>query len=262
MRSDEISDGTNSTLYLIIVYEGDTKMINREQLYFLSRNYGAELDEIALDRFDKYAEILTEWNSFMNLTAITQPDEIIKKHFIDSLSVLTAVSIPEGASLIDVGTGAGFPGIPLLIARNDLKVTLLDSTNKRLDFIRAVLENIGLEAKVVHMRAEEAGKNPDFREKYDFATARAVANLRDLSEYCLPFVKRGGYFLSMKGSKAEEEIPTAKKAIHILGGEIEDKISFDIGEVGERMIVKIKKISQTPTKYPRASAKIAKFPIE
>lgn len=237
-------------------------MINKEQLHLLAMHYNIELDEAALERFDKYAEILTEWNSFMNLTAITEPDEIIKKHFIDSLSVLTAVHIPEGASLIDVGTGAGFPGIPLLIARTDLKVTLLDSTNKRLEFIKAVLETIGLEAKVVHMRAEEAGKNPDFREKYDFATARAVANLRDLSEYCLPFVKKGGYFLSMKGAKAEDEIPPAKKAIHILGGEIEDKIGFDIGEVGERMIVKIKKISQTPTKYPRPSAKIAKFPLE
>lgn len=237
-------------------------MINKEMLRKGALAYGVELDEEALERFDRYAEILTEWNSFMNLTAIKEPDEIVQKHFIDSLSLLSAVEIPKGASLIDVGTGAGFPGVPLLIARNDLKVTLLDSTNKRLEFIRAVLEGTGLSANVVHTRAEDAGKNKDFREKYDFATARAVSNLRDLSEYCIPFVKVGGYFVPMKSAKTDEEIQEAQKAIKTFGGKIEDIKSFELEGAGQRTVLLIKKISQTPTNYPRPSAKMAKFPIK
>lgn len=236
-------------------------MINKEMLRLGAYEYGVELDETALDRFDRYAELLCEWNTFMNLTAIKEPDEIVKKHFIDSLSLLSAVRIPEGSSLIDVGTGAGFPGIPLLIARNDLKVTLLDSTNKRLEFIKAVLESTGLSAKVVHMRAEDAGRNKEFREKFDFATARAVSNLRDLSEYCLPFVKIGGYFVPMKSAKTDEETVEAKKAISVLGGKISDIKSFELDGAGQRTVLLIKKISQTPTNYPRPSAKMAKFPI-
>lgn len=236
-------------------------MINKEMLRSGALEYGVELNEKALERFDKYAELLCEWNSFMNLTAIKEPDEIMKKHFVDSLSLLSAVNIPEGASLIDVGTGAGFPGVPLLIARNDLKMTLLDSTNKRLDFIRAVLEAIGLSADVVHMRAEDAGKNTAYREKYDFATARAVSNLRDLSEYCIPFVKQNGYFVPMKSAKTDEEISDAEKALKILGGKIEEIKSFEL-DGAQRTVLLIKKISQTPTKYPRPSAKMAKFPLK
>lgn len=236
-------------------------MINKEMLRSGALEYGVELNEKALERFDKYAELLCEWNSFMNLTAIKEPDEIMKKHFVDSLSLLSAVNIPEGASLIDVGTGAGFPGVPLLIARNDLKVALLDSTNKRLDFIRAVLEAIGLSADVVHMRAEDAGKNTAYREKYDFATARAVSNLRDLSEYCIPFVKQNGYFVPMKSAKTDEEISDAEKALKILGGKIEEIKSFEL-DGAQRTVLLIKKISQTPTKYPRPSAKMAKFPLK
>ena len=236
-------------------------MINKEMLREGAAAYGVELDEKALERFDRYAEILTEWNSFMNLTAIKEPDEIVQKHFVDSLSLLSAIEIPNGASIIDVGTGAGFPGVPLLIARNDLKVTLLDSTNKRLEFIRAVLEGTGLSANVVHMRAEDAGKNKDYREKYDFATARAVSNLRDLSEYCIPFVKKGGYFVPMKSAKTDEEIQGAQKAIKTFGGKIEEIKSFELDGAGQRTILLIKKISQTPTNYPRPSAKMAKFPI-
>lgn len=237
-------------------------MINKEMLRQGASAYGVVLDDKALQRFDTYAEILTEWNSFMNLTAIKEPDEIVQKHFVDSLSLLSAVEIPKGASLIDVGTGAGFPGVPLLIARNDLKVTLLDSTNKRLEFIRAVLEGTGLSANVVHTRAEDAGKNKDFREKYDFAAARAVSNLRDLSEYCIPFVKVGGYFVPMKSAKTDEEIQDAQKAIKTFGGKIEDIKSFELEGAGQRTVLLIKKISQTPTNYPRPSAKMAKFPIK
>lgn len=236
-------------------------MINKEMLREGAAAYGVELDEKELERFDRYAEILTEWNSFMNLTAIKEPDEIVQKHFVDSLSLLSAIEIPNGASIIDIGTGAGFPGVPLLIARNDLKVTLLDSTNKRLEFIKAVLEGTGLSANVVHMRAEDAGKNKDYREKYDFATARAVSNLRDLSEYCIPFVKKGGYFVPMKSAKTDEEIQGAQKAIKTFGGKIEEIKSFELDGAGQRTILLIKKISQTPTNYPRPSAKMAKFPI-
>ena len=235
-------------------------MIDKELLHSGAHEYGVNLDDKALDRFDKYAELLCEWNSFMNLTAIKEPDEIVKKHFVDSVSLLSAIEIPEGASIIDVGTGAGFPGVPLLIARNDLKVTLLDSTNKRLDFIRAVLEATGLEAEVIHMRAEDAGKNKALRESFDFSTARAVSNLRDLSEYCLPFVKKGGYFVPMKSAKTDEEISQAQKAVKILGGKIEEIKSFEL-DGAQRTILLIKKISQTPTNYPRPSAKMAKFPI-
>lgn len=236
-------------------------MINKEALRLGALNFGVELDENALDRFDKYASLLCEWNKFMNLTAIKEPEEIVNKHFVDSLSLLSAVKIPENAKLIDVGTGAGFPGIPLLIARNDLKVTLLDSTNKRLEFIKTVLSQTGLSAETVHMRAEDAGRDTAYREKFDFATARAVSNLRELSEYCLPFVKKGGYFVPMKSAKTEDEIKEAEKAIKTLGGKTGKVISFKIDGAGARTVLLIKKISQTSPQYPRPSAKMAEFPI-
>lgn len=224
--------------------------------------YGVDLDERALERFDIYARLLVEWNEKINLTAITEPDEIVIKHFVDSLTVFSAADIPEGAKIIDVGTGAGFPGVAMLIARPDLKITLIDSTNKKLNVIRDILEKTELTADVIHTRAEAAGQDKVFREQFDFSTARAVSNLRDLSEYCLPFVKKGGTFISMKSAKADEEIAEAKGAIRLLGGEIEDKKTFDLADSGERTIILIKKVSSTPAKYPRPSAKIAKFPLK
>ncbi|MBE6785502.1 MAG: 16S rRNA (guanine(527)-N(7))-methyltransferase RsmG [Ruminococcaceae bacterium] len=223
--------------------------------------YGVGLDEKALERFDIYARLLVEWNEKINLTAITEPDEIVIKHFVDSLSIFSAVDIPVGSRVIDVGTGAGFPGVAMLIARPDLDITLMDSTNKKLNVIRDMLENIGLEANVVHKRAEEAGQSKDFRESYDFATARAVSNLRDLSEFCLPFVKVGGTFISMKSAKADEEIEEGKKAISVLGGRIREKKTFNLEAAGERTVILIEKSSSTPAKYPRPSAKMAKNPI-
>lgn len=223
--------------------------------------YGVALDEKALERFDIYARLLVEWNEKINLTAITEPDEIVIKHFVDSLSIFSAVDIPVGSRVIDVGTGAGFPGVAMLIARPDLDITLMDSTNKKLNVIRDILENIGLEANVVHKRAEEAGQSKDFRESYDFATARAVSNLRDLSEFCLPFVKVGGTFISMKSAKADEEIEEGKKAISVLGGRIREKKTFNLEAAGERTVILIEKSSSTPAKYPRPSAKMAKNPI-
>ena len=224
--------------------------------------FHVKLDETALEKFDIYGKLLVEWNEKINLTAITDPEGVTIKHFLDSLTIFSYVDIPEGAKVIDVGTGAGFPGLAMLIARPDLDITLMDSTKKRLMVIENLLENIGLSANVVHSRAEEAGKNKAFREQYDFSTARAVTNLRDLAEYCLPFVKVGGSFIPMKSAKAQEEIAEGKKAIHVLGGQIVKQDTFELLDCGERTIINIKKISSTPAKYPRPSAKIAKNPIK
>ena len=224
--------------------------------------FHVKLDEKALERFDIYGKLLVEWNEKINLTAITDPEGVTIKHFLDSLTIFSFVDIPEGAKVIDVGTGAGFPGLAMLIARPDLDITLMDSTKKRLMVIENILENIGLSANVVHSRAEDAGQNKAFREQYDFSTARAVTNLRDLAEYCLPFVKVGGSFVPMKSAKAQEEIAEGKKAIHVLGGQIIKQDTFDLLDCGERTIINVKKISSTPAKYPRPSAKIAKNPIK
>lgn len=236
-------------------------MINKDFLKSKAAEIGIELSPESLDRFDKYAEMLVETNKTLNLTAITEPDEIVTKHFCDCLSLLKEVEIPQGAKLIDIGTGAGFPGVVLLIARPDLKITLMDSTNKRLVFVQSVVDALGLNANVVHSRAEEAGKNPAFREKYDFVTARAVANMQTLSEYCLPFLKVGGLFAAMKGAKASDELSVAKGAIKILGGQVHSAKEFNLFDCGERSILCVKKISQTPSKYPRPSAQIAKKPL-
>ncbi len=236
-------------------------MINKDLLKTMASDMGIKLSPESLDRFDKYAEMLVETNKTLNLTAITEPDEIVSKHFCDCLSLLKEVEIPQGSKLIDVGTGAGFPGIVLLIARPDIKITLMDSTNKRLVFVQSVVDALELNANVVHSRAEEAGKNKAFREKYDFVTARAVANMQTLSEYCLPFLKVGGIFAAMKGAKASDELNTAKGAIKLLGGQVHSAKEFTLPDCGERSILCVKKISQTPPKYPRASAQIAKKPL-
>ena len=240
----------------------DNNFISLKLLKKSALKFGIELDDITLNRFDTYARLLVEWNEKINLTAITEPDEIVIKHFTDSLTIFSYVDIPQGAKVIDVGTGAGFPGLAMLIARPDIELTLIDSTNKKLNVIRDILDNIGLSANVIHIRAEVAGQDNAFRQQYDFATARAVANLRDLSEYCLPFVKVGGSFISMKSAKTPEEIEQAETAIRVLGGKIEKIDSFDLFDCGERTIIYVKKISSTPGKYPRPSAKMAKFPIK
>lgn len=236
--------------------------IFKELLKEKAEMFHVKLDETALERFDIYGKLLIEWNEKINLTAITDPEGVTIKHFLDSITIFSYVDIPEGAKVIDVGTGAGFPGLAMLIARPDLDITLMDSTKKRLMVIENILEHIGLKANVVHSRAEEAGQNKNFREKYDFSTARAVTNLRDLAEYCLPFVKVGGSFIPMKSAKAQEEIAEGKKAIHVLGGQIIRQDTFNLLDCGERTIINVKKISSTPAKYPRPSAKIAKNPIK
>ena len=219
------------------------------------------VDSATAGEFETYYSMLIEWNEKINLTAITDPEEILIKHFLDCLTVFSKVEIKKGAKIIDVGTGAGFPGLVMLIARPDLEMTLMDSLNKRLNVIRDILEKLELNAEVVHSRAEDGGQSKAYREKYDFSTARAVSNLRDLSEYCLPFVKVGGCFIAMKAAKADEEIAGAQKAIRLLGGAVSEKHTFELENAGERNIILIKKISSTPTKFPRPSAKIAKNPL-
>ena len=232
-------------------------MINKDLL----KKYQPTLSDTALDNFDKYAAHLVERNKQMNLTGITEPDEIVIKHFVDSLKFFEYVDVPQGASIIDVGTGAGFPGLPLLLARNDIALTLMDSLNKRLVFLGEVLKKCDLQAELVHARAEDAGQETCFRETYDFATARAVAPMNVLAEYCLPFVKVGGTFCAMKGAKGAEELDCAGKAIATLGGETQKTETLILPDGGERVLINVKKISHTATKYPRPSAQISKKPL-
>jgi len=236
-------------------------MINYDFLKDEAAKIGIDFDEYALDRFDSYAERLIRWNNHVNLTAITEPDEIVIKHFIDSLYILKYMNMNGEYKLIDIGTGGGFPGLPLLIANPRLEVTFLDSVKKKLGFIKDVLRNSGLCANVSHERAEELGKDNAYREQYDFATARAVAPLNVLCEYCIPFVKVGGYFVSLKGSSGKEELAQAKKAIETLGGQVAGFEEYSLPNGDKRSIIIIKKISQTPTKYPRKSKKIDTKPL-
>ena len=195
-------------------------MLNKELLYKTIEKFEISLDDEAFSRLDTFAEMLIETNKSFNLTAIKEPDDVTVKHFADCLSIFKYVDIPEGAKIIDVGTGAGFPGLVLKLARPDINMTFLDSTKKRLGFIESVLNECGVQGEIVHMRAEEAAQLSKYREKYDFATARAVAALPVLSEYCLPLVKKDGMFVALKGSKFAEEIEEGKAALKILGGKL------------------------------------------
>lgn len=236
-------------------------MFNTSLLISDAEKLGISLTDEQLKRFDTLSELLVEQNKTMNLTAITDPDGIAVKHFADSISVLTACDIAQGARVMDIGTGAGFPGIPLLIMRPDIDLTMVDSTAKKLKYVQSTVDSLGLIATTLHTRAEEAGQSKEYRERFDIVCSRAVAALNVLCEYCLPFVKVGGIFVAMKGAKAQEEIADAKAAIKLLGGKIVDEKSFSLSDGGERTLVVIKKISQIPPKYPRPSAQIAKKPL-
>jgi 16S rRNA (guanine527-N7)-methyltransferase len=231
---------------------------NIEKIVPLCAEFGLELDETAIKRLNLYGNLLLEWNEKINLTAITEPEDVLYKHFYDCLLFFKAVKVEKGAKIIDVGTGAGFPGLVLKIARPDIELTLLDGLNKRLIFLADVLEKTGLTAEIVHSRAEEGGKSVKYREKFDFACARAVANLPALSEYCIPFVKKGGYFVALKGASASEEAVAAQNAYKILGCEKPTIICETLTGNEQRAFVISKKISQTPTKYPRHGNKISK----
>ena len=222
---------------------------------------GIELSELQAEKFEKYYNTLIEWNEKINLTRIVEPEEVALKHFADSLSVINYFDIPENAKVIDVGTGAGFPGIPLKFYREDINLSLLDSLNKRLNFLNTVARETGIKVNTIHSRAEDAGKDTLYREKFDISISRAVARLNTLCEYCLPFVKPGGSFIAMKAADYKDEIKEAENAIKVLGGEISSVNDFNLNGAGERAVIVIKKISPTPETYPRNAKKIKNKPL-
>lgn len=222
-----------------------------------------ELSEKQIDQFLRYFELLVEWNEKINLTAITEYDDVMKKHFVDSVSLIKAIDLSKPLSVIDVGTGAGFPGLALKIAFPNLQVTLLDSLNKRINFLNEVISELEIDGvTTVHGRAEDFAKPDKLREKFDLCVSRAVANLSTLSEYCLPFVKKDGLFISYKSEKITEEYANAEKAISILGGKVEDQIEFNLpnSEIFRNLFM-IKKIKATPGKYPRKAGLPSKEPL-
>ena len=225
---------------------------------------GVNLTDKQIEQFVMYYEMLVEWNEMMNLTAITEYDEVMKKHFIDSLSLIKTYDTSKDVSVIDVGTGAGFPGLALKIAYPNMKVTLLDSLNKRINFLNEVIAMLGLtNVTTIHGRAEDFAKPAKEREKYDLCVSRAVANLTTLSEYCLPFVKVGGCFISYKSEKITEEMEAAKNAIALLGGEYEKSEEFYLPDSDiYRNLVTIKKVKPTPKKYPRKAGLPSKEPLK
>lgn len=225
---------------------------------------GIELSEKQLEQFKKYYDMLIEKNKVMNLTAITEWEEVIDKHFIDSISLVKAIDLSGDKYVLDLGCGAGFPGIPLKIAFPNLKIVLLDSLNKRILFLKEVIEELGLEnIEALHGRAEDYARKPEYREQFDYCVSRAVANLTSLSEYCIPYVKEGGYFISYKSGKVKEEVKEVKKALYLLGGKMENMISFQLPETDmERNFVLIIKEKKTPKKYPRKAGIPTKEPLK
>ena len=234
-----------------------------EQLKKKSEMLEIVLSEEQLQQFLTYYEMLVEKNKVMNLTAITEKEEVIDKHFIDSISLNKAMDVTKPLKILDLGTGAGFPGIPLKIAYPNLELTLLDSLNKRIKFLDEVIEALSLEGIVtIHGRAEDYAKQASYREQFDICVSRAVANLATLSEYCLPYVKEGGCFISYKSGSVEEELEQSKKAIFELGGKVKEVIAFTLPETDiERTFVVIEKVRKTPKKYPRKAGLPSKEPI-
>lgn len=228
-----------------------------------AEEFGVELTEKQLQQFDRYFELLVEWNEKMNLTAITEPQEVAIKHMIDSLSAWDDERLKNVKSMIDVGTGAGFPGIPLKIYKPELKLTLLDSLNKRVKFLQTVVDELGLEnVECIHARAEEGARNPKLREKFDLAVSRAVARLPVLAEYCLPFVKVGGVFAALKGMKFAEEAAEAEKALKVLGGAVAESVELRLPNLDDkRAVIYAVKKKATPKQYPRKAGTPDKNPL-
>lgn len=238
----------------------------KERLDFIEQkidSLGLHADAVQIRQFYEYYELLFRWNTFMNLTAITDFEEVVIKHFVDSLSIIKEKNLLDVEKLIDIGTGAGFPGIPLKIMFPQLKITLLDSLKKRVDFLNEVISHLELEQmEVIHGRAEDYAKPGKKREMYDLCVSRAVANLSTLSEYCLPYVKIGGEFISYKSGEIEKEIEAAKSAVFLLGGQIRGCSSFELpGTDIHRALVCIRKVSGCPKKYPRKAGTAAKDPL-
>ena len=234
-------------------------MIDKNRFTALCEKNEITLDEAAVERFDVFASLLVEWNKKMNLTAITAPREIEIKHFLDCLLVQKYFDFSTVKTAVDIGAGAGFPSIPLLICNENVEFTLVDSLNKRLEFLEVVCRELGINANLVHARAEELGQNKDYRESFDLALARAVAPMNVLSEYCLPFVKPGGSFVALKGSN--DDVSPAQSSIQTLGGELIDTVSYKLNNEDIRTLAIVKKISQTPTQYPRKPKKISTKPL-
>ena len=236
--------------------------IQNERFTSMCNEYGISLTPEQTNHFSMYADTLVEWNEKVNLTAITDMEEIEVKHFLDSLLLLDALDAKDGATLIDVGTGAGFPAVPCGIMRSDLKLTLLDSLKKRLTFLEEVCNDMSMNVTCVHDRAEDGAHKKQHREQYDISTARAVAKLRELAEYCLPYVKIGGHFVALKGYDCDEEVEESKGAIAKLGGRLVEVKKYDLPMGNRRAIIVIEKISQTPTHYPRKTHVMAKNPLK
>ncbi|WP_195926777.1 16S rRNA (guanine(527)-N(7))-methyltransferase RsmG [Sarcina ventriculi] len=221
-------------------------------------------DEDKYNKFITYKNLLQEWNEKINLTAITEDEEVIKKHFIDCIKAFSENQFKEAKTLIDVGTGAGFPGLPIAIMKEDLNITLLDSLNKRVNFLNIVKNSLNLtNVTTIHSRAEDGARNKELREKFDIATSRAVANMAVLSEFCLPYVKVGGYFIALKGPAITDELNDAKNAIGTLGGKLIEVIEVSVeGTDLKHNLVVIKKVKETPKTYPRKAGSITKKPIK
>lgn len=233
----------------------------REILIKTLNEFDIPLDELMLDRLCIYNDLLVEWNEKINLTALTAPEDVALKHFTDSLMLLRYIEIEKDASVIDVGTGAGFPGLVLKIARPDIRLTLLDSLQKRLGFLEEVCQALGIhDVSLIHSRAED-GSRTELRDSFDVAISRAVASLNTLCEYDMPYVKVGGRFISMKSKEADAELSDAQNAITTLGGKLIGKHDFILGSAGERSIIEIEKISPTPDRFPRKSKQIKNKPL-
>ena len=224
---------------------------------------GIKQDQNQLERFHKFYQLLIEWNKVMNLTGITEYEDVVEKHFVDSLSIIKAIDLSGIHTVIDVGTGAGFPGIPLKIAFPHLRVVLLDSLNKRIKFLDEVISQLGLtEICTIHGRAEEYARKEEYREQFDLCVSRAVSNLSTLSEYCLPYIQVGGIFVPYKSGEIDDEVEQSKKAVRILGGNIKDIMKFELpGTDIHRSFVLIHKEQHTQKKYPRKAGIPAKEPL-
>lgn len=229
-----------------------------------AKDVGIDLTKNQYEQFIKYMRLVQEWNEKINLTAIVEDEEFIKKHFIDCIKAFKSNAIKEAKTIVDVGTGAGFPGIPIAILHPEAKITLLDSLNKRINFLNLVIKELALDnVTTIHSRAEDGARDPKLREKFDVATSRAVANMAVLSEFCMPYVKRGGYFVALKGPSIDEELKNGRNAIKILGGEFKNIIEVSVEETNlKHNIVEVAKINKCPKEYPRKAGTVNKKPLK